>query len=171
MKQQYFLKMQFFSEITQFLNKLWTDTIEVCERKVWTVLYKICSTLGHTVDVLVWEKKKVIPHIIFKFLSSLNIFNSKWWWCLWEYYSGLVSWAEVSVVGNNPGPCSKRYTMDLRGEWQRGEEGSWITHKPCKCLSNYALQSLPLHIQSWAWPSPQLTTLWEQSGGKNGAVT
>ena len=63
--------MQFFYDITQSLNKLWTGTLEVCERKVCIELRKICLPY-EILWIILFERKKLLPTLSLNFLPILT---------------------------------------------------------------------------------------------------
>lgn len=72
----------------------------------------------------------------------------------------MVSWLELSGVGNSLGPYSERYTVDMREKEQRDGEGPEVTHKPRECLSSHGPQflQLPPHAYIHKWVSTLLST-------------
>lgn len=65
--------MQFFYKITQFLNKLWMGTFEVCERKFWVGLHKVCLPYKILRIFLFLREKKLLPALS---LDNLLILTS-----------------------------------------------------------------------------------------------
>lgn len=139
----------------QWDNNSWTSwtLLKFVREKVWVELKFVLAY--EILWIFLFGKEKVILHIVFRFPAGMNMFDSKRRCCQWEYSWGLVSQVELSIVGNNSGPYSERYTMDLREEEQMDGVGPWVTCKTCECLSSHGPKSPPpppRHTYSLTWP-------------------